>query len=123
MIPKLKYLIKSVWRRAKGYFLISFFQNSMAAAIPLIDILGIGMVVDKLSSGAAKNEIISEVKNGATRAGAENVSGNVNNREKKGVTFPSINRFAAREIITLMIQMDIAALYLPRSISFALSFN
>lgn len=61
MIPKLKYLIKSVWRRAKGYFLISFFQNSMAAAIPLIDILGIGMVVDKLSSGAAKNEIIKVI--------------------------------------------------------------
>ncbi len=57
-MQKLIYLVKSVWRRAKGYFAVTLLQNCMAAAIPLIDILGIGMVVEKLTTGAEIKDIV-----------------------------------------------------------------
>ena len=57
-MEKLNYLMKCVWKRAKGYFIVTLLQNCMAAAIPLIDILGIGMVVEKLTAGAKTSDIL-----------------------------------------------------------------
>lgn len=57
-MKKFIYLVKGIFKRAKGYFIVTFFQNIMGAIVPLIDILGIGLVVDRLTKGDSIKEIL-----------------------------------------------------------------
>ena len=54
----LRYLLTYAWNKSKLLFLTTSLKNVFRALLPLIDIVGIGFVVDALTSGKTREEII-----------------------------------------------------------------
>ena len=57
-IQNLCYLLNYAWNKSKLLFLTTSLKNVFRALLPLIDIVGIGFVVDALTSGKTREEII-----------------------------------------------------------------
>ena len=50
-MKKLKFMIVKMWKECPGLFILTILQNILKAVMPLINIIGLGYVVDVLVSG------------------------------------------------------------------------
>ena len=52
------YLIRYAWTKVRSYFFTTAAKGLFSALLPLIDIAGLGIVVDALTTGAAREEVL-----------------------------------------------------------------
>ncbi len=60
-ISELKFLFVLAWNKGKSLFFIVLAQNIFSAVLPLINIAGLGMVIDALTTNKTKSIIVSVI--------------------------------------------------------------
>jgi len=58
---KVVYLLRYAWKNEKKLFLITFFKNAFGAMVPLIDIAGIGVIVDLLVANQPMDVVLKAI--------------------------------------------------------------
>ncbi|MBQ8798003.1 MAG: ABC transporter ATP-binding protein [Lachnospiraceae bacterium] len=55
------FLIKETWNKAKAYFVITVIKNIIGAMVPMIDIIGIGQVVEMLTTNQEYQKVVATI--------------------------------------------------------------
>ena len=61
MMKNIIYLFKRAWSVSKGYFLVTVIKSIFTALIPLVNITGLGLVIDALISNKTINDVLALV--------------------------------------------------------------
>lgn len=55
------FLLKETWAKAKAYFAITLIKNMIGAMVPVIDIIGIGQVVEMLTTNQDYQRVVTTI--------------------------------------------------------------
>lgn len=60
-IKNLGFLFARAWKLSKGYFLLCLVKNLFSGLLPLVNVFGIGIIVDALLAGKSQREVIGVI--------------------------------------------------------------